>query len=139
MIDKSMESIEKLINTYTRQAREVSYEMLTYQAAQKQQALHEIADTLLAQQAAILAANAKDLAEARENNLEPALVDRLALTEKRIESMAEGVRQIAQMPDPVGSISALNTQARGYKIGKMLCQARPYLIEKIYPMSTSGI
>lgn len=114
-----METIEKQINTYANQARQVSYEMLSYQAGMKKQALHAIADTLVASKAEILAANAKDLADGKANQLESALLERLELTEKRIDGMANGVRQIADMPDPIGSVSSLTTQARGFKLGKM--------------------
>lgn len=114
-----MQSIEEQISGYATQARKASYEMLSYRAQQKKQALLVIADNLLANKTQILTANAKDLAKAREDNLEPALIERLELSEKRIESMAAGVRQIAEMDDPIGSIAALNSQARGFKIGKM--------------------
>lgn len=114
-----MEAIKQQIHTYATLARQTSYQMLSYQAGQKSKALYAIADALLANKDKILAANAIDLDNARQAKLAAALIDRLELTEKRIDSMAAGVKQIADMTDPVGSVASLNTQARGFKLGKM--------------------
>lgn len=67
----------------------------------------------------LLQANAKDLAAGREQGLDEALLDRLALNEERIAGMAEGLRQIAALPDPVGEISGLNYRPSGIQVGKM--------------------
>ena len=67
----------------------------------------------------LLAANARDVAAARANKLEPALIDRLTLTEKIIAAMADGLRQIAGLPDPIGAISELKQQPSGIKVGRM--------------------
>jgi glutamate-5-semialdehyde dehydrogenase len=67
----------------------------------------------------LLAANAQDLAAARANKLEPALIDRLTLNEKIIAAMADGLRQIAKLPDPIGAISELKQQPSGIEVGRM--------------------
>ncbi len=67
----------------------------------------------------LLQSNAKDLAAGREQGLDEALLDRLALNEERIAGMAEGLRQIAALPDPVGEITGLNYRPSGIQVGKM--------------------
>ena len=66
--------------------------------------LHAIADTLTANTQAILAANQLDIAAAKENGLNSGLIDRLTLTEVRICDIAEGCRQVAALPDPIGEV-----------------------------------
>ena len=87
--------------------------------ATKNRALLAIADAILAARDSILAANAEDLARAREKNLDSALLDRLALNDTRIHSMADGIRQIAALPDPVGEISRMRRNEKGLQIGRM--------------------
>ena len=87
--------------------------------ATKNRALLAIADAILAARDSILAANAEDLARAREKNLDSALLDRLALNDARIHSMADGIRQIAALPDPVGEISRMRRNEKGLQIGRM--------------------
>ncbi|RXF39880.1 hypothetical protein EG864_15600, partial [Enterococcus faecalis] len=67
----------------------------------------------------LLAANARYLDEARAAGLEPALIDRLTLNEKGIESMASGLEQIATLPDPVGEMTDLKRRPSGIQLGKM--------------------
>jgi len=67
----------------------------------------------------LLEANARDVDAARAKNLEPALIDRLTLTAKTIAAMADGLRQIATLPDPIGEISDLKQQPSGIKVGRM--------------------
>lgn len=67
----------------------------------------------------IVDANARDLARAKENDLAPALVDRLALDLARLRKVADGVRQVAALPDPVGSVDGLRTLENGLQIGRM--------------------
>ena len=65
----------------------------------------------------LLAANARDLEAARADRLEEALVDRLTLTEKSIAAMADGVRQVASLPDPIGEIVGLRSRPSGIQVG----------------------
>ena len=78
-------------------------------------AAHEIETHI----AVILAANATDIAHAGDAGHDAAFIDRLTLTEKSIRAMAEGVRQVAALPDPVGEISDLNFRPSGIQVGKM--------------------
>jgi glutamate-5-semialdehyde dehydrogenase len=78
-----------------------------------------MAEILQQSQPQLLQANAKDLAAGRKQGLDEALLDRLALNEARIAGMAEGLRQIAALPDPVGEISDLNYRPSGIQVGKM--------------------
>ena len=86
--------------------------------AAKNAALDAIAQALLAHQADILAANAQDLDAARAAGMRPALLDRLALDEKRIAGIVEGVRQVAALPDPIGETVKETLRPNGLRIGK---------------------
>ena len=85
----------------------------------KNTALNAIADQLDRSRQAIADANQKDLDAGKANNLEPALLDRLALTPDRIDTMVDGLRQIVMLADPVGQISDMSAQPSGIKVGKM--------------------
>jgi glutamate-5-semialdehyde dehydrogenase len=87
--------------------------------AQRDAALLAAARAIRAQAAVILAANAKDMEAARARGLTSALLDRLQLNEKRVESMAAGIEQIAQLADPVGGISAEWTRPNGLVIQRV--------------------
>ncbi|MCE5180743.1 MAG: glutamate-5-semialdehyde dehydrogenase [Betaproteobacteria bacterium] len=100
-------------------ARAASRLMAKADTNAKNQALTAMAQAILRDSAKLLAANAQDLAEAREAGLEEALLDRLTLTEKGVASIAEGLMQIAALPDPVGEISGLNYRPSGIQVGKM--------------------
>ncbi len=78
-----------------------------------------MADEVVAQSASLLAANEKDLGQARRQNLAGAMIDRLILDPARIEKMAHGIRQVADLPDPVGEIIRAWTQPNGIKISKV--------------------
>jgi len=93
--------------------------MARAQTKQKNQALLAIADAILEQRAHLLTENNKDLAHGRDSGLDEALLDRLALNDERIEAMAEGVRQVALLPDPVGEVSDLKYMPSGIQVGKM--------------------
>jgi glutamate-5-semialdehyde dehydrogenase len=88
-------------------------------SAAKDEALRALARTLRGQQAELLAANAEDVAAARAKGLAAPLVDRLVLTPKVIETVAEGCEQIAAMPDPVGEIIELKRRPSGIAVGRM--------------------
>jgi len=87
--------------------------------AQRDSALTEGAAALRAHSGAILAANAKDLAAAEAKGLSPALLDRLALDEKRIDAMARGLEAIAALPDPLGRLLAEWEQPSGLQIRRV--------------------
>jgi len=101
------------------QARAASREMNKAGTNAKNAALHAIADALEAGMATLMAENEKDLAAGRDNGLDDALLDRLALNEERVGGMAEGLRQIAALPDPVGEIGDMSYRPSGIQVGKM--------------------
>ena len=85
----------------------------------KNRALEAMAAAIERDRAVLLAANAKDMEKARAAGLDAALLDRLGINEKSVAGMAEGLRQIAALPDPVGAISDLNFRPSGIQVGKM--------------------
>lgn len=100
-------------------ARRASRIMMTASSAAKNHALLEMAKALEHNRESLKAANAKDLEAARANGLEPALLDRLTLSDKAINNMAEGLRQIVMLPDPVGSTTAGTMRPNGMRIAQM--------------------
>ena len=96
--------IKKYMNELGQQARTASRELNRANTGQKNTALLAIADAIEADSAALLAANKKDMDAGEKNGLDEALLDRLALNDERIKGMAEGIRQIVALPDPVGEL-----------------------------------
>ena len=88
-------------------------------AAVKNKALLAMADALLAKTDFIIGANDRDMQAARENGMKESMQDRLRLTPERIEGMAEGLRQVAALPDPVGNVIGGQMLANGLKITKV--------------------
>ena len=87
-------------------------------AGEKDKALLGVAEKLLADASYILEANEKDVVRAKENGMKPGLVDRLMLDRSRIEGMAEGIRQVAALPDPVGEVRSMKQRPDGLLIGQ---------------------
>lgn len=85
----------------------------------KNDALLKVADYLCNNKSDIIKANKIDLANAEANNMSPALMDRLKLTDERIEAIAEGVRQVAALPDPIGEVLSMNRRPNGLLIGQV--------------------
>jgi glutamate-5-semialdehyde dehydrogenase len=112
-------NVKEYMQTVGKQARAASRQMASADTNAKNQALLAMAAAIRRDSAKLVAANAQDLAEAREAGLEAALLDRLTLTEKGVAGMAEGLEQIAALPDPVGEISGLNYRPSGIQVGKM--------------------
>jgi glutamate-5-semialdehyde dehydrogenase len=111
--------INKEIRTIAEQAREASFKVARLSSEAKERALHLMADALMAQGALLLAENGKDLANAEQQGLSRAMVDRLALTEEGIAGIAEGLRQVALLPDPVGEVTRMWRRPNGLLVGKM--------------------
>ena len=84
----------------------------------KNRGLLAVADELIAQQEAILEENKKDVEAAQAKGTKQSLIDRLTLSEKRIEDMAEGLRQIAALDDPIGEVLYMKTRPNGLRIGQ---------------------
>ncbi|MDE7390427.1 MAG: glutamate-5-semialdehyde dehydrogenase [Lachnospiraceae bacterium] len=85
----------------------------------KNKALLEIADALIENTDKIVEANAQDIKNAETNGIKKSLIDRLILTDARVADMADGVRQIAALPDPIGTVLQGNTSSNGLKIEKV--------------------
>lgn len=107
------------ITGLARKAREVSSVLRLASTATKNAALLAAADEIDRQRKAIAAANKKDVDAARERQLEDARVERLVLTDARIDGIIAGLRQVATLDDPVGAIDDLRPRPNGLKIGKM--------------------
>ena len=101
------------------QARAASRLMAKANTGMKNNALLAIAERIEAQREQLMAANRIDLEKGQNNGLEPALLDRLELTPARIDTMIEGLQQVAALPDPVGEITGLNYRPSGIQVGKM--------------------
>ncbi len=114
-----MQNIKEYMQGIGQAARAASRTMAQADTAAKNRALTGIAAALQRQSAQLIAANAKDVAAARDNGLDDASLDRLTLTEKTVREMAEGLLQIAALPDLIGEISDLKYQPSGIQVGKM--------------------
>ena len=113
------ESVLDYMTRLGQAAREASRVLARASTAQKNRALQAAASALDAARPELVAANELDLAAARANGLEPAMVDRLALTPAVIDSMIEGLRQVATLPDPIGEIQGMRYLPSGIQVGKM--------------------
>ncbi|MFC5448147.1 glutamate-5-semialdehyde dehydrogenase [Paenibacillus aestuarii] len=100
-------------------AKQAARQMGSLTTEQKNAALLLMADSLITEQAAIIEANAKDLQRGKENGLSASLLDRLALNEGRIAAMADGLRQITELPDPIGDTLESFDRPNGLHIQKI--------------------
>ena len=114
-----MEDIKHYMKEVGIAARSASRVMAQADTTTKNRALAAIAAALQSQSAQLLTANTQDVAAARASGLDAASIDRLTLTEKTVQAMAEGLLQIAQLPDLIGSITDLNYRPSGIQVGKM--------------------
>ncbi|MQQ35546.1 glutamate-5-semialdehyde dehydrogenase [Pseudomonas sp. SZ57] len=113
------ESVLDYMTRLGRAAREASRVIGRASTAQKNRALQATAAALDEARAELSAANALDLANGQANGLEPAMLERLALTPARIDSMIVGLRQVAALADPVGAIRDMSYRPSGIQVGKM--------------------
>ncbi len=113
------EDIEGLTQSLASRAHKASRDLATLDTQTKNAVLKSIADLLEKSSDELLAQNEKDLRSGRENDLGGALLDRLALTPERIADMAEGVRQVVDLPDPVGEEIERSTRPNGLEIVKV--------------------
>ncbi|HEY3735999.1 MAG TPA: glutamate-5-semialdehyde dehydrogenase [Jatrophihabitans sp.] len=128
------EVTEQDVRAVAARAREAAAELAPLRRAEKDAALHAMADALIAEAPRILAANDRDVANGRTAGLDAGLVDRLTLTADRVEAMAQGLRDVAALPDPVGEVVRGYTQPNGLEIRQvrvpfgvvaMIYEARP--------------
>ncbi|MED4041493.1 glutamate-5-semialdehyde dehydrogenase [Priestia aryabhattai] len=101
-----------------KQAKEASYFLGNVTSEQKQQALYKMAAALLDQQETILKANKLDVEKAVQKGTSKAMLDRLSLNEERIHGMADGLRQVAALADPVGEVLSMAKRPNGLQIGQ---------------------
>ncbi|RTZ42536.1 glutamate-5-semialdehyde dehydrogenase [Candidimonas sp. SYP-B2681] len=107
------------MNLLGKQARLAARQMRIASGQAKAQALRAMASRLHDQKEQLKAENARDLAQAQINQLAPALLDRLTLTDKSIDIMATGLLQIADMPDPIGSQNGITIRPNGMRVSQM--------------------
>ncbi|WP_404423411.1 glutamate-5-semialdehyde dehydrogenase [Nibricoccus sp. IMCC34717] len=108
-----------LVTTLAQRARQASLILATTPTARKDAALRLLADKIDASHTPLLAANALDLAAARDYGLTPAQIDRLTLTPPRLQQLAESVRQVAALPDPVGEVLEETVRPNGLRIRRL--------------------
>ena len=127
-------SIEKTITDMARSAKEAAKVVAHLGTQKKDEALERIAQKLLDEAAAIKRENEKDLADAREKGLSEAMIDRLTVSDAVIESMAQGLRDVVKLPDPVGRVTGMWVRPNGLQVGRvriplgvigMIYEARP--------------
>lgn len=111
--------IKSYMESVGQKARAAARAIARADTNQKNLALNAMADAIERDADKLLAANAADVARALENGLDSAMIDRLTLTAKGVTNMAEGLRQIASLTDPVGAITDLNYRPSGIQVGKM--------------------
>src|SRR5262245_54954938 len=105
--------VQTYIHGVGRQARAAARPIARADTATKNRALKEMAAAIERDRKRLLEANARDLAAAKEQRMDAAMVDRLTLTPKGIAAMADGLRQIAKLPDPIGRIGGLRKRPSG--------------------------
>ncbi len=108
-----MESLECI----GKRAQKAARLMAKLDITRKNEALRAAAEAIAAQSEKIMAANRIDIDEAVKNNMQPALVDRLTLTDARIQGMAQGLMQLVSLPDPIGEITGVKVRPNGLRIG----------------------
>mgnify|MGYP006073974153 FL=1 len=112
-------NVKDYMDALGKSARQASRHIANADSNAKNQALTFIAHAILREKAALIEANGKDLAAAKENGLESALLDRLTLTEKTVGSMAQGLIQIAGLADPIGQMNDFKYMPSGIQVGQM--------------------
>jgi glutamate-5-semialdehyde dehydrogenase len=127
-------STETEVLEVARRGREASHGLALATRADKDRALHAMADALLSRSAEVLAANTEDVERAESDGTPANIVDRLRLTPERLEAMAQGLRDVAGLPDPVGEVVRGGTLANGLELRQvrvpfgvvgMIYEARP--------------
>ncbi|MDV7136107.1 glutamate-5-semialdehyde dehydrogenase [Williamsia muralis] len=126
--------VEQIVRAQATAAKAASRMLARLTTIQKNQVLHDAAEALLVQTDAILAANAGDVARAEAAGVEVSLIDRLRLTADRVEGIAQGLRQVAVLPDPIGDVVQGKTLPNGMQLRQvrvplgvvgMVYEARP--------------
>lgn len=117
-----------------KRAKEVSRQVGNLATDTKNRTLYAVADALVDRSEEIIQENAKDIARGKENHMSEGLIDRLLLTRERMEQIAEGLRQVADLEDPIGEVLSMKKRPNGLMIGQkrvpigvvgMIYEARP--------------
>jgi glutamate-5-semialdehyde dehydrogenase len=111
--------IKQYMEQVGQQARAASRAMAKADGATRNRALLLIADAIVRDAAQLRAANALDMEAARATGMDPAMLDRLALSDSAIDTMVAGLRQIVSLPDPIGEISNMKSRPSGIQVGQM--------------------
>jgi glutamate-5-semialdehyde dehydrogenase len=117
--NREHDSLADVMSALGRGARDAARKLAHADRSTKDRALAEMARTIRSRKKDVLAANARDMDAARESRLTFALLDRLALDDKRIEAMAKGIEDIAGLPDPIGTVIAAWERPNGLKIERV--------------------
>ena len=112
-------NVKSYMNTLGKQARAASRALVKAATADKNAALLAMADILEGSAETLKSENAKDLENGKNNGLDAAMLDRLAITDAGIAGMAEGLRQVAALQDPIGEITEMSYRPSGIQVGKM--------------------
>jgi glutamate-5-semialdehyde dehydrogenase len=118
-VNRAGEDVRVHVREIGRRARAAARVMAGTATSAKNSALSAIAELVLANERELLAANAVDLKSGRDGGLESSLMDRLELTPKRIGEMAQGLREVAALADPIGEITELRYRPSGIRVGRM--------------------
>ena len=114
-----MSTIEQIMLAMGQRARAASRHTMLASTGQKNRALLAMADAIAEHRDELQAANAQDVADAKRDGLDAALLDRLTLSDRHIGQMQEGLRQVAALPDPVGGITASTLRPNGMRVAQM--------------------
>lgn len=112
----SAPGLREQVHAAARRARVAARELAKLSTAAKNSALHAAADNVLREESRVLAANEEDLAAAKAAGTSDAMLDRLALNPQRIDAIAEGLRQVAGLPDPIGDVLRGRTLPNGLQL-----------------------
>jgi glutamate-5-semialdehyde dehydrogenase len=133
------QNLQHLIESISQSARKASLELTTLTSEKKNQFLYDLADALEANIEGILEANAVDIDNAKSMDLSPPMIERLQFTKDRINQMAVGVRQVAELSNPVGETIEQMNPPRGFDLRKIrvpigvigiIYESRPNVTEK---------
>jgi len=115
----STQTVEQAMLTLGENARQASRQLMRAPGAAKTQALLAMADAIAERRPALREANRQDVEAARANALDAAMLDRLTLSERSLDLMIEGLRQVAALPDPVGSLGPTTVRPNGMRVAQM--------------------
>ena len=112
-------NFDKAIQAMAKNAKQSARFLRVAKRAEKDAALEFMAEQILSKKEEIIVINAKDTALAKENGLNPAMIDRLTLDEKTITSMIDGLHEVAALPDPVGEVTSMWKRPNGLQVGQI--------------------